>query len=101
MRIHVYSLFASLEEGTKQLHGVVEAEPMETGWMCKSGTYTVSLYRKDIHCSYIDSGYKATLAVEYEDDEAYTKLRKALYAHVLQDLEEYNKCMLKCLDSLK
>lgn len=50
-----------------------------------------------IHCSYIDSGYKATLAVEYEDGEAYTKLRKALYAHVLQDLEEYNKC----LDSLK
>lgn len=43
MRIHVYSLFASLEEGTKQLHDVVEAEPTETGWMCKSGTYTVSL----------------------------------------------------------
>lgn len=35
MRIHVYSLFTSLEEGTKQLHDVIEAEPMETGWMCK------------------------------------------------------------------
>lgn len=101
MQIHVYSIFTSLEEGTKQLHDVVEVEPMETGWMCKSGTYTVSLYKRGVRCSYIDSGYKATLAVEYEDSDAYVKLRKALYEHVLRDLEAYNKCMLKCLDSLK
>lgn len=100
MLIHVYTVRVNMEGEYNEWHETLEAEPMDTGWMSRSGTYTLSLSSKDIQCSYIDFGYKATVAVEQEDCGLFDKLRKALWQRVMYDLEEYNKAMLRCLDKL-
>ena len=100
MLVHVYGIRVNMDGEYKEWHDTVSAEPIDAGWMSRSGTYTTSLYSKDIQCSYIDSGYKATVAMECEEVDVYSKLRKALWRRVMYDLEEYNKSMFKCLDKL-